>query len=72
MSGKENSKKILKANDRKRIIISENKKADYIINNNINWHGNIKKRRYKIPENFKLYKEIYVKDVKISSIYKKK
>tara|TARA_Y100000590_G_scaffold88179_1_gene98989 strand:- start:1830 stop:3470 length:1641 start_codon:yes stop_codon:yes gene_type:complete len=68
----ENSKKILKANDRKRIIISENKKADYIINNNINWHGNIKKRRYKIPENFKLYKEIYVKDVKISSIYKKK
>jgi len=67
----ENSKKILSLNKRKRLEISNNKEADYIINNYINWHGNYKKERYKIPSNFKVYKEISAGGIRIITIYKK-
>lgn len=66
-----NSLKILKIDERKRVIVTENINADFIIDNHINWHGKYKKQRYKIPKNFKLLKEILVDEIKIVSIYKK-
>ena len=65
----ENSKAILERKNRERILISKNKEADYIIDNYINWYK-YKKRRHKIPGNFKIYKEIKVGGNKILSIYK--
>ena len=38
----ENSKMILSKNNRNRINITENNKADYIIDNYVNWHGKYK------------------------------
>ena len=67
----ENSKQILSSADRYRIIISENIESDYIIDNYINWYGAYKKRRHKIPNNFKIYKEIFVSGKRIISIYKR-
>ena len=67
----ENSKKILNVKKRNRIKVTDNKDADYIIDNQINWHGKYKKKSYIIPPNFKIYKEIMVSGNKISSIYKK-
>jgi len=66
----ENSKGILNYKSRKRIMISKNIEADYIIDNYINWYK-YKKRRHKIPNNFKIYKEIKVSGNKLISIYKK-
>ena len=67
----ENSKQILSKKQKKRIKISENAAADYIIENYTNWSGKYKKKQYLIPSNFKIYKDIIVNDNKISSIYKK-
>ncbi len=67
----ENSKKILTKQDRDRINITENNKADYIIDNYINWHGKYKKKRYEIPSNFKISDEITVGKIRILTIYKK-
>ena len=66
-----NSLKILSLDERNRIKISENISSDFIIDNHINWHGKYKKQRHKIPKNFKIYKEIFVDEIKIVSIYKK-
>ena len=67
----ENSMKILERKKRERILITPNDNADYIIDNYINWHGKYKKKRYKIPENFKKFDEIIVNKIKILTIYKK-
>ncbi len=67
----ENSKKILSSADRNRLMISENIKSDYIIDNYINWYGTYKKKRHEIPKNFEIYKEIFVSGKRIISIYKK-
>ena len=67
----ENSKQILSSLEKNRILISENSKSDYIIDNYINWHGEYKKGRYEIPNNFKIYKEIFVSGKRIISIYKR-
>ena len=67
----ENSKQILSPLEKNRISISENSKADYIIDNYINWYGKYKKKRYEIPNNFKIYKEIFVSGKRIISIYKR-
>ena len=66
----ERSKQILKKSDRNRILPSENINADYIIDNYRNWDG-VPKKEYKIPMNFKIYKEIFVGKQKIISIYKR-
>ncbi len=66
----ENSKMILNSEDRNRINITENSEADYIIDNYINWHGKIKKKKYIIPKNFVVDKNIIINGIKISSIYK--
>jgi len=66
-----NSLKILNINERKRIAITENINADFIIDNHINWHGKYKKKRHKVPKKFKIYKEIFIDEIKIVSIYKK-
>ena len=65
-----NSKKILARNDRRRILITENISADYIIDNYRNWHGRPKKE-FVIPYDFEIYKEILVGKQKIISIYKR-
>ena len=67
----ENSKQILNPFDKNRILISENRNSDYIIDNYINWYGKYKKKRHEIPNNFKIYKEIFVSGKRIISIYKK-
>ena len=67
----ENSKQILSPLDKNRITISENIKSDYIIDNYINWYGKYKKSRHEIPNNFKIYKEIFVSGKRIISIYKR-
>ena len=67
----ENSKKIIDINDRNRLVITTNDKADYIVDNYRNWYGDNKEKRYKIPSNFKIYKEISRRGRKIISIYKK-
>ena len=67
----ENSKQILSSIEKSRIQISKNSKSDYIIDNYINWYGKYKKKRYEIPKNFKIYKEIFVSGKKIISIYKR-
>ena len=67
----ENSKQILSLLDKNRISISENIKSDYIIDNYINWYGKYKKSRHKVPNNFKIYKEIFVSGKRIISIYKR-
>ena len=67
----ENSKQILSSVEKSRIQISKNSKSDYIIDNYINWYGKYKKKRYEIPKNFKIYKEIFVSGKKIISVYKK-
>ena len=67
----ENSKKILNKEDRDRINITENNKADYIIDNYINWHGKYKKKRHEIPSNFEISDEITVGKIRILTIYKK-
>ena len=67
----ENSKQILSSLDKKRITISENAESDYIIDSYITTYGKYKKERHKIPKNFKIYKEIFVSDKRIISIYKK-
>ena len=54
-----NSKKILTIDERKRISISENNDAKYIIDNYRHWHG-ISKKQFHISEDFKIYKEIFV------------
>ena len=66
-----NSKQILSPIDKNRITISENIKSDYIIDNYINWYGKYKKSRHKVPNNFKIYKEIFVSGKRIISIYKR-
>ena len=67
----ENSKKILNVKKRNRIKVTDNKDADYIIDNYINWHGKYKKSEHLIPNNFEIYKEIFVNNMRILSIYKK-
>ena len=67
----ENSKQILSILEKNRIIISENSKSDYIIENYINWYGKYKKKRHEIPKNFRIYKEIFVSGKRIVSIYKR-
>ena len=67
----ENSKQILSSLDKKRVMISENIESDYIIDNYIYWYGKYKKKRHEIPNNFKIYKEIFVSGKRIISIYKK-
>ena len=67
----ENSKQILGILDRNRIAILKNLESDYIIDNYINWFGKYKKKRYEIPNNFKIYKEIFVSGRRIISIYKR-
>ena len=67
----ENSKKIFDIEDRNRLIITSNDRADYIIDNYRNWYGEHKKDRYKIPNNFKIYKNITIRGRNIISIYKK-
>ena len=67
----ENSKQILSSLEKKRILISKNSESDYIIDNYINWYGKYKKSEHKIPDNFKIYKEIFVSGGRIISIYKK-
>jgi hypothetical protein len=67
----ENSKKILSSNDRDRLVVKPNNEADYIIDNYRNWFGEYNKKRYKLPDNFKIYKEISRRGRKIISIYKK-
>ena len=67
----ENSKQILSSLDKKRVMISENIESDYIIDNYINWYGKYKKKRHEIPNNLKIYKEIFVSGKRIISIYKK-
>ena len=67
----ENSKQILSLLEKKRIQISKNIKSDYIIDNYINWHGKYKKKEHEIPNNFKIYKEIFVSGKRIISIYKR-
>ena len=52
-------------------LMTENNKADYIIDNYINWHGKYKKKRYEIPSNFKISDEITVGKIRILTIYKK-
>ena len=66
----ENSKMILSKNNRNRINITENNKADYIIDNYVNWHGKYKKKRYLIPNNFIIKKNIIINGKKIITIYK--
>ena len=67
----ENSKKILNYKDRQRLVIKPNNEADYIIDNYRNWYGEYKQKRYKIPSNFKKYKDITRSGRIIISIYKK-
>ena len=67
----DNSKQILSSLEKNRILISKNSKSDYIIDNYINWDGKYKKKRYEIPNNFKIYKEIFVSGTRIISIYKR-
>ena len=67
----ENSREILSQKKKNRILISDNIEADYIIDNYVNWSGKYQKKRYKIPKNFKIYKEIFVSGKKIISIYKR-
>ena len=67
----ENSKKILNYEDRQRLVIKPNNEADYIIDNYRNWFGEYNKKRYKIPNNFKKYKDISRRGRIIISIYKK-
>tara|TARA_Y100000590_G_scaffold470411_1_gene664660 strand:+ start:2305 stop:3930 length:1626 start_codon:yes stop_codon:yes gene_type:complete len=67
-----NSKQILNSKKRNRIHIIENSKADYIIDNYINWRGTYKSKRQEIPDDFIIYKEIFTGGNKIISIYKKK
>mgnify|MGYP003726960331 CR=1 FL=1 len=67
----ENSKQILSSLDKKRVMISENIESDYIIDNYINWYGKYKKKRHEIPNNFTIYKEIFVSGKRIISIYKR-
>jgi hypothetical protein len=52
-------------------MISENIESDYIIDNYINSYGKYKKKRHEIPNNLKIYKEIFVSGKRIISIYKK-
>ena len=65
------SKKIISFDDQKRILITENIKADYIINNYRDWNGIYKKKKYEIPKNFIIYKEIKAYNLRILSIFKK-
>ena len=67
----ENSKQILSSLDKKRVMISENIESDYIIDNYINWYGKYKKKKHVIPNNLKIYKEIFVSGKRIISIYKR-
>ena len=67
----ENSKQILSSLEKNRISISKNLESDYIIDNYINWYGKYKKKRHEIPNNFKIYKEIFVSGKRIISIYKR-
>ena len=67
----ENSKQIFSSLEKNRIVISKNLESDYIIDNYINWYGTYKKKRHKIPNNFKIYKEIFVSGKRIISIYKR-
>ena len=67
----ENSKQILSSLEKNRISISKNLESDYIIDNYINWYGTYKKKRHEIPNNFKIYKEIFVSGKRIISIYKR-
>ena len=67
----ENSKQILSSLEKNRILISKNLESDYIIDNYINWYGAYKKKRHEIPNNFKIYKEIFVSGKRIISIYKR-
>ena len=63
--------KILSSLEKNRILISKNLESDYIIDNYINWYGAYKKKRHEIPNNFKIYKEIFVSGKRIISIYKR-
>ena len=67
----ENSKKILSLEERARLVIKPNNEADYIIDNYRNWFGQYNKNRYKIPDNFIIYKDILRRGRKIISIYKR-
>jgi|TARA_B100001964_G_scaffold221579_1_gene265724 hypothetical protein len=67
----ENSKQIFTLAKKKRILVSGNVESDYIIDNYINWYGKYKKRKHKIPNNFKIYREVFVSGNRVISIYKK-
>lgn len=52
-------------------IVSEQYEADYIISNGNFWEGNPEANFAKIPDDFRLYKEIRTDKTKLVSIYKK-
>ena len=62
---------ILTEKQRKRIRYSNDlKSSDYIVNNNIFVWGD-KNKIKKIPENFKVYYELFIDDILITTIYKR-
>ena len=70
----ERSAKLLDKEKRGRLIfIGQNyKAADYILNNNISEIDKTLKDKYKIPNNFKIFKNFYLKDALIYEIFAKK
>ena len=56
-----------------KILVVDNKsEADYIISNGRFWYGNIDAEFAKIPEDFKLFKEIRTDRAKVVSIFRKR
>ena len=70
----ERSAKLLDKEKRGRLIfIGQNyKAADYILNNNISEIDKTLKDKYEIPNNFKIFKNFYLKDALIYEIFAKK
>ena len=62
---------ILKKEEKKRIKYSEDlKSSDYIINNNVFIWGDQTKFK-ELPDNFKVYYELFLDDILITTIYKR-
>ena len=68
-----NLSKLIFSNSQKNKIkvVNEQIEADFIISNGRFWDGNPKADFAKIPDDFKLYKEIRTDNIKLISIYKK-
>ena len=63
---------ILTDNDKQRIQYARKlESSDYIINNNMLGHGN-KYKLKKIPSNFDIYYKLFIDDILITTIYKRK